>query len=216
MAFDQSSFDRDYYRRYYGDPRTRVTSGPEMKRRAALIAAVLKHFELPIRSVLDVGCGKGLLRRPLLAEFPRARYTGLEVSRYLCHRHGWTRASIVEFESDEPFDLTICYDVLQYIKARAATRALDRLAAVTRMVLYFSALTSEDWRDNCDRTRTDRDVCMRSGDWYRSRLQEHFTPIGLGLWLKRGYQLVSWELEKPCAPASPISDDRRSRRARIQ
>jgi SAM-dependent methyltransferase len=184
-----------------------------MKRRAALIAAVLKHFELPIRSVLDVGCGKGLLRRPLLAEFPRVRYTGLEVSRYLCHRHGWTRASIVEFESDEPFDLTICYDVLQYIKARAATRALERLAAVTRMVLYFSALTSEDWRDNCDRTRTDRDVCMRSGDWYRSRLQEHFTPIGLGLWLKRGYELVRWELEKPCAP---IGDDRRSRRARIQ
>jgi SAM-dependent methyltransferase len=216
VAFDESTFDRDYYRRYYGDARTRVTSGAEMKRRAALIAAVLKHFELPIRSVLDVGCGKGLLRRPLSAEFPRSRYTGLEVSRYLCQRHGWTRASIVEFESDEPFDLTICYDVLQYIKARDATRALERLAAVTRMVLYFSALTAEDWRDNCDQSRTDRDVCMRSGDWYRRRLLKHFAPIGLGLWLKRGYELIRWELEKPHALASPIRDDRRPRRACIQ
>ena len=216
MAFEDSSFDRDYYRRYYGDSRTRVTSGPEMKRRAALIASVLKHFELPIRSVLDVGCGKGLLRQPLLAEFPRARYTGLEVSRYLCRRHGWTQASIVEFECDEPFDLTICYDVLQYVKAREATRALERLAGVTRMVLYFSALTTEDWRDNCDRARTDRNVFMRSGDWYRRRLARQFAPIGLGLWLKRGYELVRWELEKPQGLASPIRDDRCSRRVRIQ
>jgi hypothetical protein len=64
------------------------------------------------------------------------------------------------------------------------------------MVLYFSALTTEDWRKNCDRSRTDGAVYLRNGEWYRRRLLRAFKPIGLGLWLKRGYQLIQWELEK--------------------
>lgn len=191
-----NAFDRDYYRRYYGDARTRVTDTGEMTRRAALIAATLKHFELPIATILDVGCGVGLLRPPLLAEFPRARYHGIESSEYLCVRHGWTHASIVDFTIESPADLTICYDVAQYLDARAAARAIIRLARATRMVLYFSALTTEDWRRNCDRSRTDGAVHLRTGEWYRRRLQRAFKPIGLGLWLKRGYELVRWELEK--------------------
>jgi len=196
MANRAHSFDRDYYRRYYGDARTRVTDKAEMERRAALIGAVLKHFELPIASILDVGCGVGLLRQPLLAQFPRARYTGIESSEYLCARHGWTRGSIVDLDVAQPADLTICYDVAQYLEARSAARALARLATATRMVLYFSALTAEDWRDNCDQSRTDGAVHLRDADWYRRRLARHFAPIGLGLWLKRGYELVQWELER--------------------
>jgi len=191
-----NAFDRNYYRRYYVDARTRVTNTGEMSRRAALIAATLKHFELPIATILDVGCGVGLLRQPLLAEFPRARYSGIESSEYLCVRHGWQHASIVDFTVESPADLTICYDVAQYLDARAAARAIGRLGRATRMVLYFSALTTEDWRENCDRARTDGAVHLRSGEWYRRRLQRAFKPIGLGLWLKRGYQLIRWELEK--------------------
>jgi SAM-dependent methyltransferase len=196
MPSHAHSFDRRYYRRYYGDARTRVTDAAEMTRRAALIGAALRHFELSIRSILDVGCGVGLMRRPLLAQFPRARYVGVESSEYLCARHGWTRGSVVDLEVANPADLTICYDVAQYLDARAAARALECLADATRMVLYFSALTTEDWRANCDRTRTDGDVHLRDGDWYRRRLARRFAPIGLGLWLKRGYELVRWELEK--------------------
>jgi SAM-dependent methyltransferase len=196
MAAQAYTFDRDYYRRYYSDSRTRVTSSAEMSRRAALIGAVLKHYEMPIRSIVDVGCGVGLLRRPLLAEFPRARYTGVELSEYLCARHGWIHGSVIDFEVTQPFDLTICYDVAQYLDARSAALSLERLARATRMVLYFSALTTEDWRENCDRSRTDRNVYLRNADWYRRRLARQFAPIGLGLWLKRGYELVQWELEK--------------------
>jgi SAM-dependent methyltransferase len=196
MPAHAHSFDRDYYRRYYGNSRTRVTDAVEMTRRAALIGAVLRHFDLAIRSIVDVGCGVGLMRRPLLAQFPRARYLGIESSEYLCARHGWTRGSVVDLEVMSPADLTICYDVAQYLDARAAARALESLARATRVVLYFSALTSEDWRNNCDRSRTDGDVYLRDGDWYRRRLARRFTPIGLGLWLKRGYELVRWELER--------------------
>ena len=36
---------------------------------------------------------------------------------------------------------------------------------------------------------------MRTGLWYRKRLQKHFRPIGAGFWIRRGAPLVTWELE---------------------
>jgi hypothetical protein len=62
-------------------------------------------------------------------------------------------------------------------------------------VLYFSALTRRDWRENADQSRTDREVTMRSADWYRRRLARNFRQVGAGLWLRRGSPLVTWELE---------------------
>jgi trans-aconitate methyltransferase len=81
-------FDASFYRRFYLDPRTRVVTRAEMTRRADLVAAFVRHGEFRVRTILDVGCGLGLMRSALQKHFPRAQYTGLEVSRYLCERHG--------------------------------------------------------------------------------------------------------------------------------
>jgi hypothetical protein len=62
-------------------------------------------------------------------------------------------------------------------------------------VLYFTALTSKDWRYNCDRSRTDGDVHLRSGEWYHKRLSRCFRRVGAGLWLRRGAPLTTWEME---------------------
>ena len=59
-------FDRDYYRRYYFDPRTAVGSPHESRMRARLIAAYVDHVGLPVRTILDAGCGIGQLRASLL------------------------------------------------------------------------------------------------------------------------------------------------------
>ena len=77
-----------FYERYYRDRRSRVVTPAEMRRRAELIAAFARHGELRVRRILDAGCGLGLMRGPLLGAFPRARYTGLELSPYLCERYG--------------------------------------------------------------------------------------------------------------------------------
>lgn len=189
-------FDRAYYRRYYLDPRTAVASPVEARARARLIAAFADLVGLPVGRILDAGCGIGRLRRPLLERFPRAEYVGLEVSEYLCRRYGWEHCGIEEYRSAERFDLVVCYDVLQYLDAGAATRAIANLATLARGVLYFSALTLADWRDNCDQRRTDRDVLMRSAEWYRTRLRRAFQEVGAGLWLRRGAPLILWELER--------------------
>jgi SAM-dependent methyltransferase len=187
-------FDREYYRRFYLDPRTAVISRAEMRERAALIAAYARHIGLPVRNILDAGCGIGLLRAPLRRAFPRASWTGLEYSDYLCERYGWTQGSLATFRA-EPFDLVVCYDVLQYLDDRTAARAIVSLGQLTRGLLYISALTARDWRENCDRTRTDRDVHLREAAWYGQRLRRWFRPSGVGFWIRRGAPLSAWEME---------------------
>ncbi len=195
MSDSGAGFDRAYYERYYFDPRTAVTSRSEMRARARLIAAYAQHLGLPVRRVLDAGCGVGLLRAPLRRALPRAEYVGLESSEYLCRRYGWLHGSLESYRASEPFDLVICYDVLQYLDDGQARRALASLARLCRGVLYFSALTLLDWRRHCDRLRTDPNVQLRSADWYRRALVRCFRPVGAGFWIRRGAPLVSWELE---------------------
>jgi trans-aconitate methyltransferase len=73
-------FDAEYYRRFYGNKQTAVTNQVDMSRRAGLIGAFLRYVDLPVRSILDAGCGIGLMTEPLKEQFPKARYTGLEAS----------------------------------------------------------------------------------------------------------------------------------------
>jgi SAM-dependent methyltransferase len=188
-------FDRDYYRRFYLDPRTAVTSRAEMRARAKLIAAYVDHAGLPVRRVLDAGCGIGLLRAPLKRMLPRAAYVGLEASEYLCKRYGWEHGMLQSYRPGGVFDLVICYDVLQYLDDRAAAGALSNLGRLCRGILYFTALTRRDWLENCDRSRTDSVVHLRTAEWYRSRLRRSFREIGAGFWMRRGAPLTVWELE---------------------
>ncbi|MFM2109684.1 MAG: hypothetical protein RLZZ372_608 [Pseudomonadota bacterium] len=166
-----------------------------MTARAQLIAAYTKHIGCPVSSMLDAGCGLGLMREPLLRALPGATYVGLEYSEYLCQRYGWIQGSIADFESRQPFDLVVCFDVLQYLDEADAARAIRNLARLCRGVLFFSALTRRDWRENADQSRTDRQVAMRTARWYRERLARHFRQIGAGFWIRRGAPLVTWELE---------------------
>ena len=189
-------FGAAYFRKFYVNRATRVVTSSEMRSRATLIAALLMHLQIPVRSILDAGCGMGLLRRPFAAVLPRARYVGLEFSEYLCRRYGWQRGSVVTHEAREPFDLLICYDVLQYLDDAQAARAIANFARLTRAALYVSALTREDWRDNCVRSRTDRAVHLRSGAWYRRRLGKAFHYVGFGVWLRKDVSAILWDMER--------------------
>jgi len=189
-------FDAGFYRRFYLDPRTRVVTRAEMARRADLIAAFVRHGEYPVRRILDVGCGLGLMRAPLLRHFPRASYTGVEASAYLCERYGWEQGSAATFASRRPFDLVVCYDVLQYLTTREAAAALRNLGQLCRGVLHFGVLTTEDWELYCDRSNTDRNVHIRPGAWYRRRLAPAFINAGSGMFVRRGAPIHLWELDQ--------------------
>ena len=190
------SFDARFYQRFYMNPRTRVTTRAEMTRRAGMVAALVKQLEIPVKRILDAGCGLGWLRAPLLKAFPAAVYVGLEVSEHLCRQHGWVRNSLAEYRPRGRFDLLICYDVMQYLSDREAAQAMANLARLSRGALYFHAPTLEDWRDTADRSTSDGDINLRNADWYRTRLARHFEHAGFGVHVRRGVPWGQWELER--------------------
>jgi len=192
-----ATFGHAYFRKFYLNPATRVTTRTEMYSRAWLIAAVLRHACVPVRRILDAGCGIGLLKREFAKVLPRARYRGLESSDYLCTRYGWTSGSVIDYAPRLPSDLVVCYDVLQYLDDKEAALAIANLANLTRAALYLSALTLEDWRDNCDQGKTDRAVHLRRGEWYRRRLRRKFRYLGFGIWVRKDVTTILWDLEKP-------------------
>jgi SAM-dependent methyltransferase len=190
-------FDAAFFERYYGDPKTRVADEGDAARIAGLIGGLVHYLELPVRRILDAGCGVGFLRAPLQQQFPNAHYEGLEFSEFLCARHGWTRGSVAEHSTATPYDLVVCHDVLQYLDDRTAARAIANLGRLCRGGLYLSVLTRSDWRHAADQSRTDESVFQRTGEWYRRRLKRVFRHVGVGVHVRRDLDPILWELETP-------------------
>ncbi len=187
-------FDEAYFERFYRDPRTRVGDENGARKQGRFIAAYLEWLDIPVRRIVDLGCGLGRLREPLLHHFEKASYTGVDSSEYLCRSHGWIRDSAADFRSDTRFDLVICNDVLQYLDDDEARRAIDNMAALCNGALFFDALTLDDWLSVCDRSLTDRHCHIREGRWYRQRLSCAFIGVGGGIFIPRRADIPVYEL----------------------
>ena len=189
-------FGEDYYRRYYLDPATRVRAGAALDKLAAFVFGYLGHLGLPVRRVLDLGCGLGHWRAALAKRHPKATYAGVEVSPYLCARFGWEKGSAAGFVGRGRYDLVICQSVLQYLPDAEAHAALANIARLCRGAAYLEIITAEDWRDHCDRRLTDGKVHLRPEAWYRRAMAPHFRSAGGGLFLPKASPVVLYELEK--------------------
>jgi SAM-dependent methyltransferase len=159
------------------------------------ISAYLRHLEISISSILDVGCGTGMQLRALQRLYPKARTEGVEFSDYLCGKYGWTQGSVTCMPTAQVFDLVICNDVLGYLSDADCAQALDNLANACREALFLGVLTSEDL-DLCDPERTDASQIDRSVRWYRRRLETHFVNVGGGLYLRKPLNVTVWSLDR--------------------
>ena len=186
-------FGRGYFERYYDHPGTRIAAPDDSVKICRFIHAYAQMLAFPVRSILDVGAGTGRFMRPLKRLFRNARYVGADVSEYACARYGWQHRSLLDLDRGR-YDLVLCNDVVQYLERRDAIRGIERLSERCRGLLYFSALTREDWADNCDRSRTDGDVHLRSTRWYRRRLAHHFRNLGGGVFVQRDAAVVTFSL----------------------
>jgi SAM-dependent methyltransferase len=191
----RKSFDEQYYARFYGDAAARRAYRRDEERLGDFVCAYLRYLGQPVRNVVDIGCGLGHWRGIVARHFPRAGYTGVEHSEYLCRHYGWTHGSAVDFHARTQFDLVICKDTLQYLATAEFERAVANLARLCRGACYVSVLTREDWGERADRRRTDSAVHLRSGNWYRRRLARHFVSVGGGVLLSPRSPALPWELE---------------------
>lgn len=189
-------FDEAYYQRYYFDKKTSVVDAAHVERLGAFVCSYLGYLRVPVRRVLDMGCGIGLWRDTLARHFPGASYHGVEYSEYLCRRYGWERGSVVDYSSAEPFDLVICQGVLPYLSPPDLRQALHNLARLSRGGLYLEAVAREDYeRDIIDEDLTDARLYRHRAELYRRGLQPHFKELGGGLWLSRKADMPLFELE---------------------
>ncbi|AKC87408.1 class I SAM-dependent DNA methyltransferase [Pseudoxanthomonas suwonensis] len=178
--YDQRYFDHWYRREGVQDPR-------RLARKVALAVSVAEHYlERPLRSVLDIGCGEGAWRAPLLKLRPKLRYLGFDASEYAIARHGTRRNLHLARFGDfawlrpcAPVDLLVCADVLHYLPARELAQGLPGLAELCGGVAFLEAFTAEDeFEGDTDGFQA------RPARWYRRRLQaQGFTAVGSHCWL---------------------------------
>jgi len=190
------AFDEAYYQRFYFDKKTKVADPQHVERLGMFICSYLRYLRVPVRRVLDVGCGIGLWKGIVERHLPGASYHGVELSDYLCGRYGWERGSVVDYDARSPFDLVICQGVLPYLCPPDLKRALQNLGRLSQGALYLEAVTLEDFeRDIVDEDLTDPNLYRHSAAVYRRGLARHFREVGGGLWLSRRSDVPLYALE---------------------
>ncbi len=170
------TYDAHYFQRWYRDG---DIGGPQrLARKVALAVATAEYYlERPVRTVLDIGCGEGAWRAPLLKLRPKLRYLGFDSSEYAIRRYGRQRnlhrAAFAEFEflrPCAPVDLLICSDVLHYLPTRELKRGLPGLAELCTGVAFLATFAREDEYEG-----DHEGFQSRPARWYR----QQFESVGL-------------------------------------
>ena len=146
------TYDRDYYRRWYRDPDTRIATRDGVARKVRLaVAAAEFMLARRIESVLDVGCGEASWRAPLRKLRPDATYLGVEASDYVVERYGKSRnirhgtfGKLGALDLPDAFDLIVCADVVQYIPDDELRRGLREIRRLAGGVAYIETFAAED------------------------------------------------------------------------
>jgi SAM-dependent methyltransferase len=181
----EKRYDRDYFDRWYRNGG--IGGARRLARKVALAVATAEyHLERPLRSVLDVGCGEGAWRAPLLKLRPRLRYLGFDGSEYAVARYGRRRnlhvarfAEFAQLRPCPPADLLVCSDVLHYLDARELDRGLPGLAALCGGVAFLETFAREDQAEGDDHA-----FKRRPASFYRRRFEAAgFRALGSHCWL---------------------------------
>ena len=192
-------YDRAYFDRWYRHGG--IGGARRLARKVALAAATAEyHLERPVRTVLDIGCGEGPWRAPLLELRPGLRYLGFDSSEYAIARYGRSRnLHLARFEDFAllrpcpPVDLLVCSDVMHYVPTRALDRGLPGLAELCGGVAFLETFAREDQAEG------DEDgFIARPARFYRRRFEAlGFTPLGSHCWLSPALAGTATALEVP-------------------
>lgn len=163
--YDAAYFDRWYRRRDKRSP-------ADLARKVAMAVAVAEYYlQRPIRSVLDLGCGEGAWRAPLLKLRPRLNYQGVDSSEYAVRKYGARRnIALATFGQMEQLrlgpaaDLLVCSDVLHYVPNAELKRGLSAFGELCDGVAFIELFTTED-----DIVGDKHGFLPRRAAWYRTQ-----------------------------------------------
>lgn len=192
-------YDRAYFDRWYR--KGGIGGRRRLARKVALAVATAEyHLERPLRTVLDLGCGEGPWRAPLLKLRPDARYLGFDASEYAVARFGPRRnlhlarfGDFARLRPCPPVDLLVCSDVLHYLDARELDRGLPGLAELCGGVAFLETFAREDRAEG-----DEHDFRNRPAAFYRRRFEAlGFSQLGSHCWLSPTLRGHATALETP-------------------
>ena len=168
-------YDRAYFDRWYRHPEHRVRARGETTRKVGMVVGLAEYYlGRAITNVLDIGCGEGVWRSPLLKLRPRIDYLGLDSSTYAIRRFGRSRnlrlaqfADLAEQRFDRRFDLIVCSDVAHYLPAAELRKGLSGFAELLEGLAFIELFTSKDPVDG-----DIKGFIGRAPSWYRERFAE--------------------------------------------
>lgn len=195
-------YDRDYFDRWYRDPRVRVATAAVVARKVHLVVSIAEALlQRRIRSVLDVGCGEAAWRAPLKKLRPGIRYAGVDSSAYVIARYGKRRGirlgtfgglAAIERAFRGRFDVIVCCDVLQYIPAPELKSGLESVASLLGGVAYLEAYTSDDSIEGDKRAWHHR----TAREYRRAFGAAGLTSVGMHCWVGDQLAPMAAELER--------------------
>jgi SAM-dependent methyltransferase len=189
-------FDEAYYHRFYESPKTRVVAPEDHSALAEFVFAFARWNHIELKSVLDIGAGVGLWKYWIEKNVKGVQYSGTEVSAAMCKKHGFMQRDIARWRDRKKHDLIICQGVLQYLPDPDVAPAVANIASMSRGLVYLEITTRADLREVCDTTRTDSDIFVRNGSYYRGILSKHLINVGAGLWWVKDRPPPFYELEQ--------------------
>ena len=178
-------YDADYFQRWYRDGG--IGGRQRLARKVALAVATTEyHLERPLRTVLDIGCGEGPWRAPLLKLRPKVQYMGFDSSEYAVRRFSRSRnlhyaqfRDFAQLRPCAPVDLLVCSDVLHYLSTRELDQGLPGLAELCGGVAFLETFAREDEAEG-----DEHDFMNRHADFYRRRFESlGFRQLGSHCWL---------------------------------
>ncbi len=191
------TYDRAYFDRWYRDGG--IGGARRLARKVALAVATAEyHLERPVRTVLDIGCGEGAWRAPLLKLRPKLRYLGFDASEYAVARYGRSRnlhyAGFADFallRPCPPVDLLVCSDVLHYLSTRELDKGLPGLAELCGGIAFLETFAREDQAEG-----DEHEFRARPSKFYRERFQAlGFGHLGSHCWLSPARLCTATSLE---------------------
>jgi SAM-dependent methyltransferase len=163
-------YDRAYFDRWYrGEPAV-AGSAADLQRKVAMVVGMAEyHLGRPITSALDIGCGEGAWRAPLLKLRPKLDYLGLDSSEYAIRRYGRQRnLRPLDFEQlawqrfERPFDLLVCSDVMHYLPAAVLKQGLTGFSELGSGFAFIELFCrGDDFEGDTDGFQS------RPAGWYR-------------------------------------------------
>ncbi len=153
---------RDVMRRLHVEKERFGTSSPAW---AAQVVRVINFAQAS--SILDYGCGKGLLKGAVLNSCPQVAFQEYDPG---IPEKAWLPV---------PADVVVAIDVLEHIEPDCAADVLDHLRSLARKYLLVTIAVVEANRTLPDGRNAH--VLLRSGEWWLEQLRSRFAVLQFDL-----------------------------------